>query len=123
MVPMVISFEICLQIIYNLLVSRPLGMHRIGIAEAGRMLAQQGYGSQYSWLGRTVLRLAKSFVFRFAMGLEQIESSWCPLRHFETRKGVVYPAHHKKFFGPQELEEMRRILSSVGTVSDRKPLR
>ena len=55
------------------------------------------------------------------MALEQIESSWCPLTHFERREGIVYPEHHRKFFGPNEIDAMRATLSTTGTVSARKP--
>jgi hypothetical protein len=56
------------------------------------------------------------------MALEQIESSWCPLKHFERREGIVYPDHHKKFFGPDEIEAMRQTLMNEGSVSYRKPI-
>lgn len=119
--PLLLMFELALQVIYNLLVSRPLGMHRVSIAEAGHLLARENYAGQYSLLARLPLCMAKSTVLRFAMALEQIESSWCPLKHFETREGIVYPKHHDKFFGPRQIEEMRRVLSTTGTVSDRRP--
>lgn len=121
MLPLQVVFEAGLQIIYNILVSRPLGMHRVSIAEAHRVMVNEGYAAQRPWLGRVLLRIVKSTVLRFSMGLEQIESSWCPLKHFETREGIVYPKHHDKFFGPHEIERMRQVLSTVGTVSDRRP--
>lgn len=120
-VPMLLVFELALQVIYNILVSRPLGMHRVSMAESRDILARENYAGQYALPGRAALRLAKSTVLRFAMGLEQIESSWCPLKHFETREGIVYPKHHDKFFGPHQIEQMRRVLSTTGTVSDRRP--
>lgn len=119
--PLMVVFELGVQIIYNLLVSLPLGMHRVSMAEAWRVMAKDGYAASYPWLGRVPLRCAKSVVLRFSMGLEQIESSWCPLKHFETREGIVYPKHHDKFFGPHEIEQMRAVLSTVGTVSNRHP--
>ena len=122
MIPMTVVFEVALQVIYNILVSRPLGMHRVSIAEARAVLGAGNYGSHYSVPARFMLRAAKSPVLRFSMALEQIESSWCPLKHRETRDGIVYPKHHDKFFGPHQVEEMRRTLSTVGTVSDRRPL-
>lgn len=121
-IPMMFVFELALQVIYNIMVSRPLGMHRVSMAEANAMLAKEGYGSQYSAPARWMLRTAKSPLLRFSLALEQIESSWCPLKHFEEREGIVYPKHHDKFFGPHQIEEMRRTLSTVGTVSHRRPL-
>ncbi|WP_374594678.1 hypothetical protein [Aquabacterium sp.] len=121
LMPLLVVFEAGVQIIYNLLVSRPLGMHRVSIVEARRVMSRAGYAAQRPWIARVPLRAAKSIVLRFSMGLEQIESSWCPLKHFETREGIVYPRHHDKFFGPHEIERMRQVLSTVGTVSDRRP--
>lgn len=113
--------EISLQIIYNILVSRPLGLHRISIRQARIVLRDQNYASNFSGLGRTVLRMYKNTWLRFYFALEQIESAWCPLVHFEKREGVVYPVHHKNFFGNHEIEKMRQVLSTVGTVSARSP--
>jgi hypothetical protein len=120
-IPILLVFELSIQIIYNILVSRPLGMQRVTIAEARAVLDGDHYAGQLPWVSRLILRATKSMVLRFSMGLEQIESSWCPLKHFETRQGIVYPSHHDKFFGPHEIEKMRQVLSTVGTVSDRQP--
>ena len=111
-----------IRFLYGILISRPLGMHRVSSSEAAAMLARENYGAQFSPAPRALLRYAKSMFLRFAMALEQIESSWCPLKHYETRMGIVYPEHHQRFFGPTEIEEMRNVLSTVGTVSPRKPL-
>lgn len=121
-VPLMLVFELALQVIYNIMVSRPLGMHRVSLAEAAAVLEKDGYGNQYSAPARWLLRTAKSPLLRFSLALEQIESSWCPLKHFETRQGVVYPKHHDRFFGPHQIEEMRRVLTTDGTVSNRRPL-
>jgi hypothetical protein len=119
--PLVVFFELNFQIIYNLLTATPFGMHRISIRESWAVLREANYASAYGPLLRFWFFTAKSLILRFAMGLEQIESSWCPLRHFEQRAGVVYPEHHKKFFGPDEVARMRDVLCTRGTVSDRLP--
>ena len=116
---LVINDYFCVRVVYDLLISRPLGMKRVTHAEAAQVLEHEGYGASFSPIGRSVLRMAKNVFLRVSMALEQIESSWCPLRHFETRNGIVYPAHHEKFFGPDEIEEMRRVLGTAGTVSTR----
>jgi len=121
MVPWGLISELSHQIIYNILVSRPLGMHRISSKEVGALLDEYGYASQFSPLVRHFLRSSKSSALRFSMALEQIESSWCPLTHFERREGIVYPEHHRRFFGPDEIELMRHTLMTEGTVSLRKP--
>lgn len=119
--PFMIFAELSLQIIYNILVSRPLGMHRVSIAEARQVIKDDDYaGRMPTWL-RTFVRAYKNTWLRFSMALEQIESSWCPLKHFERREGIVYPDHHRKFFGPDEIDAMRETLSTAGTVSSRTP--
>lgn len=120
-IPLIVFFEVSFQITYNILVSRPLGMQRLSIKDAYQVLAKARYASQFSLAVRLTLFAAKSTSFRFTMALEQIESAWCPLKHLENREGIVYPSHHDRFFGPNELEEMRAVLSTVGTVSERKP--
>lgn len=122
MLPIGLIFELSFQLIYNIFVSRPLGMHRVSIKETSHLLTQQHYASQFPMPIRLPILSAKSTFLRFAMALEQIESSWCPLRHFERREGVVYPEHHKHFFGPDEIAAMREVLLSEGTVSARKPI-
>jgi len=122
MAPWGMITELAHQVIYNLLVSRPLGMHRVSRKEAGAALEEHGYAAQFGPVIRHLLRSAKSSNLRFAMALEQIESSWCPLTHFERREGIVYPEHHKNFFGPDQIEAMRQTLMTEGTVSPRKPL-
>ncbi|PCJ38447.1 MAG: hypothetical protein COA99_11995 [Moraxellaceae bacterium] len=109
------------QVIYNVLVATPLGLHRISIREAGQVLKEGGYAESFPAVPKFFLKLNKNIIFRFAMALEQIESSWCPLAHFERREGIVYPDHQKNFFGPDQLHEMHEILATEGSVSDRKP--
>ena len=121
LIPFNLFMELSFQIIYNILVSRPLGMQRISIREASEILTKNGYATQFYPFEKMVIRMGKSTMFRFLMGLEQIESAWCPLKHFEEREGIVYPEHHQKFFGQNEIQEMRKVLMTEGTVSDRKP--
>ena len=122
MTPWGLVTELTNQVIYNVLVARPLGMHRVSVREADAVLEEHGYAAQFGPVIRYLLRSAKNSSLRFAMALEQIESSWCPLTHFERREGVVYPEHHKRFFGPDQIEAMRQTLMTEGTVSSRKPL-
>jgi hypothetical protein len=120
--PLTLLFEWAgIRLIYDVLVSRPLGMHRTSPRQAAALMAAEGYANGWSPLGRALIRAHKNTFLRFSSALEQIESAWCPLRHAERRAGLVFPPHHSKFFGPDELEAMRQTLSSVGTVSDRRP--
>jgi hypothetical protein len=85
------------------------------------MLEIEGYANGLNPLGKWLVRHTKNSTLCLSLALEQIESSWCPLRHFEMREGIVYPDHHKNFFGPEEIEHVRSVLSTEGTVSARKP--
>ena len=109
--------------LYNLVISQCLGMQRFSLAQGAALLERGRYASQHPPAARAVLRLWKNSALALEMCLEQIESSWCPLRHFETREGIVYPKHHKRFFGANvigELREARNFLqANSGTVSRR----
>ncbi len=121
-IPVVLIVDLfTIEIVYNVLISRPLGMHRTTRREATAILEEHSYASGWSRALRSWIRAAKNPALRFSLALEQIESSWCPLSHFEKREGIVYPDHHGKFFGPDEIDAMRETLSTVGTVSPRKP--
>jgi len=119
--PVLMLTEISIQIVFNILVSRILGMHRVSIKETYTALTEKNFAAHYPQPIKFLTRYNKNLMIRAAMLLEQIESSWCPLTHFERRKGIVYPEHHKNFFGPDEIRKMRKVLATVGTVSDRKP--
>jgi hypothetical protein len=110
-----------IQVIYNILVSRPLGMRRMSLRESLAQAREAGFARQYRGLARALLRYQKSVDLRLENALEQIESSWCPLKHLDERPEVVYPPHHKNFFRPDQIEEMKETLRTVGTVSERKP--
>ncbi len=120
--PAYVFFEICFIIVYDVLVATPLGYHRISMSQAWTLLCSKPYAPVHGFFFRTWLYVMKSVMLRFSGCLDQIESSWCPLRHFAAHETVVYPDHHKNFFGPDELEKMRIMLRTVGTVSTRKPL-
>ncbi len=119
--PLLVFVEFCLHFIYDVMVATPLGMHRVSWLQASKILKKEDYAKNHSGFIKWWIRVVKNAVLRFDTGLEQIESSWCPLNHFEKRKGVVYPRHHEKFFGPDQIEEMLKVLQTVGTVSDRVP--
>jgi hypothetical protein len=67
-------------------------------------LADADYAERHSPPVRFILRLTKAYASSLAMNLEQIESSWCPLKHGE-RAGNVYSDHHENFFPQDKLAE------------------
>jgi len=107
------------KILY-LLISLFLGMHRASTVEIMRNLKATGFASSHCAPVRFVLRLTKVYASSLAMNLEQIESSWCPLKHSE-REGNVYSDHHERFYPQDKLAEAVEVLSTVGTVSEKRP--
>jgi hypothetical protein len=97
-----------------------LGMHRASTRQIMRDLKAANYAGRHGAPIRFVLRLVKVYALSLAMNLEQIESSWCPLKHSE-REGNVYSAHHANFYPQDKLSEVVEVLSREGTVSDKKP--
>lgn len=122
-VPIILIGEIfAIQICYNLMVAPPLGLHRTSFFETQKWLKQNNYAEQYPPFSQSIIHLAKNVFLRFSLLLEQIESAWCPIHHLEQREGIVTPKHHHNFFRPHELDKMFQVISTEGTVSDRKPL-
>ncbi len=103
-----------------LLISLFLGMHRASTVEIMQELKASNYAARHGPPVRFILRLTKVYASSLAMNLEQIESSWCPLKHGE-RPGNVYSDHHANFYPQEKLAEVVEVLSKAGTVSDKKP--
>lgn len=125
--PLWAAFDLyTIRFLYGLVISRCLRMRRFSYAEGAAVLEEGGYAAQHPWLVRSTLRVWKNSALALEMCLEQIESSWCPLRHFELREGIVYPKHHKTFFGANRIEELREarnfLQANGGTVSRRSAL-
>jgi len=107
------------KILY-LFISLFLGMHRASTLEVMRGLKASNYAGRHGTPVRAILRLTKVYATTLAMNLEQIESSWCPLKHVE-REGNVYSAHHDNFYPQDKLAEVVEVLATEGTVSEKKP--
>jgi hypothetical protein len=107
--------------LYGVLISRPLGMHRLSRAEADKRVERADYAAEQPNGMRRGLRRQKRFALQLEGALEQIESAWCPLKHLKQSSEMKYPDHHRNFFEPHQIEAMRCTLRTVGTVSDKKP--
>jgi len=112
-----------IEMIYGILISRSLGMDRKSPVEIRKRLKKIDYASNFGPIAATALFHQKVFALRLQAALEQIESSWCPLKHLDRRDEARYPEHHKNFFEPDQIEEMKKVLQTEGTVSDIKPNR
>jgi hypothetical protein len=97
-----------------------LGYHWASTKETRLRLRETGYGNAHNPVMRLLIRFAKVYAETLATNLEQIESSWCPLKHVETATTVV-PGHHANFLGRDELPAVLEVLAKDGTVSPRKP--
>lgn len=124
MAPLWLAFDwYTIRFLYGLIISRALRMRRFSYAEGAAVVGAGDYAGQLPLPARTVLRVWKSSALALAMLLEQIESAWCPLRHFEAREGIVFPTHHDAFFGAAHVDELRLarkfLHANGGTVSRR----
>jgi hypothetical protein len=84
------------------------------------MIRDTNYAGSCGFFMRALLRYGKIYAVTLATNLEQIESSWCPLKHRE-REGMVVPEHHVNFYDRERLAEVVEVLRKDGTVSPRKP--
>ncbi len=101
-------------------ISAFLGFHRADTASILRRLRESGYAGGHAFPLRVAIRFAKMYAESLASNLEQIESSWCPLKHIET--GTNVPSeHHAYFYERDKLVEAIDALAKDGSVSPRKP--
>jgi hypothetical protein len=108
---------IAVNLIYNLFISTMLGMKRTSLSSIYMKLKTIGYASNNIPVRGFALRLMKSYLLQISNVLEQIESAWCPIKHPKGIHTGNFPAHHKNFFEHDQIEEMKRILKTKGTVS------
>lgn len=117
----IIGDFLCLRLNYDRLIAPLLGMHSTSYGEIQNQLLNENWGKNLHPLTRVFFIYTKNVFARIELLLEQIESSWCPLYHLENRTEVVYPKHHQHFFKKDELDKMREVLSTNGSVSPRLP--
>lgn len=117
-----ISEIFCIRIVYDHLIAGMLGLHTSRFGEIYSQLLTDGYAKQFNRVGRHSLIFVKTVFLRLERLLEQIESSWCPIRHLKKEKEFQYPKHHENFYEHDQIDRMRFALESEGTVSKKKPL-
>lgn len=84
--------------------------------ELKKILATRDFASSYSKPARLYLIYQKMTWVALESALEQIESAWCPIKHFERMDSAIYPPHHKLFFEPDQIHELHAYLIRYGTV-------
>lgn len=109
--------SLAVDLIYNQVIAPALGMRKSRRDEAVAAVRDVDYAGRHGALVKSLLRFEKTFALRLSAALEQIESAWCPIKHFERMEHVVYPPHHRHFFEPSQIAELRKTLLEKGSVS------
>ncbi|MFH1356368.1 MAG: hypothetical protein ABII18_04460 [bacterium] len=107
--------------IYNYLIATPLKLEKVYYEEIiQKYFVDSDYASVHGSWTKGFLRYQKVTWSALGQALRQIESAWCPIKHFERSEDVVYPDHHKLFFEPDQIDELRYFLRNHKTVLERK---
>lgn len=114
---------VAVNVLYNRLIAPLLEMKEASLDTAAAEVHRSDFARGHSGPTRAALRFEKRLSLRLGAALEQIESAWCPIKHFERMEGAVYPPHHKLFFAPSQLAELRKTLLAEGSVSAYAPSR
>lgn len=113
--PSALIVQTCFFFIYNLLIAAPLSLEKVYYGSLIRTHINS-YARSFSGSARLFLVYQKISWAALGLALKQIESAWCPIRHFEKMEGVIYPDHHRHFFEPDQIEQLRTHLMEYGTV-------
>lgn len=119
--PVSIITQIQRLVIYDFLVSRPLGLHRLSSREALLRIKHDGIGQHFHPFIRKIFINEVVWSMKLNNGLEQIETAWCPIKHFDVGPDFVHPKHHELFFDAHEIDKVKQAIQTDGTVSRRKP--
>ena len=112
--------ELTIQLLYGVLIARPLGMHRTSREEVDDALKQESFASNWGLVPRWAISLQRNLDTRASFALEEVESAYCPLRPPEPP--AVAPYHHDRFFRGDQVCEMQMRLVNVGTVLNHVPV-
>lgn len=106
--------------IYNCLIAAPLCLEKVYYGKLiQHYFFNDHFASKYAFWAKKFLCYQKITWTGLNMALMQIEAAWCPIKHFEKMEGVIYPDHHKLFFEPHQVDEMRQFLSLHHSVMER----
>lgn len=107
--------------IYNHLIAAPLELEKVYYTPLiNQYHTDSTYAIKHKTWPRRFLIYQKITWAALGLALRQIESAWCPIKHFEEMEDFVFPDHHKLFFEPHQIDELRDFLSTNGTVLDKK---
>jgi len=146
--PVSILFQAQRMILYDFVISPILGFRRMSSLEASQQIVKTKNKIQFRGYIKTLFLNEKIASLKLNNLLEQIESAWCPIKHYDMRQDIVYPDHHKYFFtlpkitdlppipkskseswlldgddftDENAMEKMKSILQTSGTVSPKSP--
>ena len=115
--PVFILFEqLGFNIVYDLLVAPFIGLKRIGYFEARKMVREENFGKDLCGFFQAMFRMQKASSIRLSNLTSSIEVGFCPIKHLDKRAEVRYPDHHERFFEADQIDEMRKVLETVGSV-------
>jgi hypothetical protein len=120
--PVSLIYKLQSYVVYDLVVSRFLGLHRVSVKELYGQLKTEECGKRLKGFYAVILLGELLESRRLNNALEQIETAWCPFRHLDNRPEVVYPHYHSFFLRGDEVEIAKKTLQTEGTFSPRKPL-
>ncbi len=126
------AYSLCIMcfVFFNIIFSKFLfflislfhGYNRVKTRDVWRSIRERNYAQDRAIPMRWLILVAKTYAETLSSNLEQIESSWCPLKHFEAKnRNIVVPDHHKNFFPGEKFGDAIRVLAKDGTVSPLKP--
>lgn len=116
-VPPAILLQIPMHLLTNHVIASALRFEKISYRVILREVLR-GYpiDASHNSVVRIFLIYQKVTWIALERALEQIESSWCPIKHFERMDSVTYPLHHKRFFEPEQIRDLHDYLLEHGTV-------
>ncbi len=114
-------FQTAFYFIYNYIIAESLRLKKVYYKELiEEYFTENKYALKHAPLARGFIRYQKVTWMALSQALRQIESGWCPIKHFERMESVVYPAHHKLFFEPHQVDQLRHFLTQHTSVLERE---
>lgn len=116
-----VMVQLLFFLVYNYLIAAPLELEKVYYGPLIHCYCfKNPYAQKHRPWARRFLVYQKISWQALGAALKQIESAWCPIKHFERMEKGIYPNHHRLFFEPHQVGALRRFLRRHKTVLDRK---
>jgi hypothetical protein len=119
--PFCLIYKVHGYLVYDLIVSNFLGLHRYNSKKLYRNLHNEILVDKKRILPKLFFINELIECSRLNNGLEQIETAWCPFKNVAKYSDQVTPTHHDNFLLPDEVETAKKVLLDKGTFSERLP--